>query len=74
MRNYHQGLLDAIYLSLAVAIVGWVLFAIAGCNGIDVKVRPGGKLHPDESVVQPAPPTPPPPNDDWAPPWFRRGK
>ena len=50
--------------------LGDVLLA-SGCSswqGIDVKIRPGG--HPDpKPKVEPAPP---PPQDDWAPPWFRR--
>jgi len=54
--------------------LGAVLLA-SGCSswqGIDVKIRPGGKIHPDETVQPPTPP--PPPQDDWAPPWFRRQK
>lgn len=48
-------------------VLGLLLWLTAsGCNGIDYEghVRPA---KPDE-----AKPEPPPPKDDWAPPWFRR--
>lgn len=54
-------------------LVGVAAVVLSGCSswqGIDVKVRPGG--HPDTNPkVEPAP-QPPPPKDDWAPPWFHR--
>lgn len=57
------GVLIVLSLIVIVACIG-----LSGCGswgGIDVKIRPGGK-QPDEQ------PKPPPPKDDWAPPWFRR--
>jgi hypothetical protein len=54
-----------------------VISLCSGCgflrDGIDVMIRPGGKLHETpKGPVNPAPPQPPPPKDDWAPPWFHR--
>lgn len=53
--------------ALFAIVAGLSLFT--GCwlkNGIDLE----GHVRPAKPNV--APPAPPPPKDDWAPPWFRR--
>jgi hypothetical protein len=80
MSNRTDRAIHAAIVGLALA--GWLWLGMTlftGCgflkDGIDVMIRPGGKLHETPKVpVSPAPPQPPPPKDDWAPPFFHRPK